>query len=393
MAQVIRQHQPVDIASCPGRLPLRQQMRRCSCGQLTFLDLPCRGCGRTRLQPEFDRAHLCGKKWFVIYTVAVLVSTLIAMWLLALIWPWLAVLPVLVTAFFVLAEWNEGGESFFDTFFLFHRERLFDRMGQLKTADAECLFEIQQAYDQDLLRLEEMLEPLKQQQDCSRQAEQIFLQARQLAQVYHNRRLSALMAHCLLLMHPEESIRVDMDQVCRFLYPQDLADMATEGKLIVWLDSWVKASCLPVGEDTARALVRICGLRVESITAETYPGDSCRKIVQADRCQRSFTRLEVSMLQAIWAASGLGQYSQTGKKAVLDKWAQAEKNGALDRPLQQSARDHLAARYWADICWYERDKIPFFGFNMMLARSANKQEKELLQLWASKEQEQEEAEQ
>ena len=37
--------------------------------------------------------------------------------------------------------------------------------------------------------------------------------------------------------------------------------------------------------------------------------------------------------------------------------------------------------------------IPFVGFNMMLVRSANKQEKELLQLWASKEQEQEEAEQ
>ena len=381
MAQVIRPHQPLDITHNPGRLLLRQQLRRCSCGCLSFLDLPCRNCGCKRWKSEFSRAHARGRRQVCVYLGGIVLMTLVAMGVVAIVHPGLALLPSALAVILVVSEWKNGGMSLYDTFFLFHQKRVRGDKKLVTAADTECLLAIQEAYDGDLLRLENMLEKARVAEDYAIKVEQLFLQARQLASIYHNRRLSALMARCLLFMQPEEGIRVDMDEVCRFLYPQDLEDVANDGTLLRWLNNWVKASCLPMGRYTAQALVRICALRIESFAVGMVPAEVCRHIIDTKWCQRSFTKTERIMIQAIWTASGLG--GDWSKQGVfpLRQWQQMKKKGMLDRPLQHTVRAHLPAQYWADICLYSREEIPYGDFMDLVKGGTDEHGKQLLEMW------------
>lgn len=380
MARLIRRGKPLDPADYPGRPPLRRQLRRCSCGCMTFLDLPCRRCGRSRMQPEFARAHRQGARRLGRLMAGMLACTLAACWLVSRVWVWLAVLPVVLLAF-ALFEWTEDGLSLYETFFLFHPWKRFYSKQDLTTADYDSLVQIQQAYDGDLRRLEDMLAACQKEENQAEEAEKIFCLGLQLANVYHNRRLSALLAHCLLLMQPEEGVRVDMELVCRYLWPQDLLDMASESELLDWLDSWVKASCLPAGQYTARALVRICGLRVESSMCRRSPLSSCRGMVEDDCLTDAFTPLEISKLQAVWLSCGFADRWLGDKKTVLEAWEHRLQAGLLDMDLMQAKRQHLAAWYWSDVCWYEADELPWQGLMKLLDQCPNPQERELLQSW------------
>lgn len=381
MAKVIRSSRPLPLSDHPGPLPLRRQLRRCACGCLTFLNLPCRRCGRRWMQPEFDRARRCGAKRLARLVAGMLACTLAAMWLVAQVWPWLAVLPVVVLLVVAATEWSDDGLSLYETFFLFHPWKRVYARDKLTAADAESLFQLQQAYDGDLRRLEQMLDGCREQEDRAARAEEIFCLGRQLAEIYHNRRLSALLAGCLLLMQPEEGIRVDLEQVCRYLCPQDLLQMANEGRLLDWLDSWVKASCLPAGQYTARTLVRICGLRVEKTMAECAPLLSGSRIVEADRCSGSFTQLEISKMQAIWLSCGFADRCLDEKSAAMDGWKKGDRADRLELGISRLQKEHLAAQYWSDVCWYEEQSTARQSFLELLGQCGNRQEKELLDSW------------
>lgn len=367
-------------ADYPGRPPLRRQLRRCACGCMTFLDLPCRRCGRRGMQPEFALARRRGARMLAGLAAGMLACTLASAWLVSRVWPWLAVLSVGVLLL-AMVSWSEEGVAFYEVFFLFHPRKGPYPKDTLTTADPDSLLQLQQAYDGDLRRLEEMLAACRREKEPAARAEEIFCLGLQLANVYHNRRLSALLAGCLLLMQPQEGVRVDMELVCRHLWPQDLLEMADEGRLLDWLDSWIKASCLPAGQYTARALVRLCGLRVEKITASRYPAAICKKIVDADRCAGSFTPLEISKLQAIWLSCGFADRWRGDKRTALEIWRHRLEAGLLDGPMDQASRQHLAAWYWSDVCWYEEEKLPWTGLMRLLGQCPNAQERELLRSW------------
>ncbi len=380
MARLIRCGKPLDPADYPGRPPLRRQLRRCTCGCMTFLDLPCRRCGRSRMQPEFARAHRQGARRLGLLAAGLLACTLAACWLVSRVWIGLAVLPVVLLAF-ALFEWSEDGLSLYETFFLFHPRKWFYPKEELTTADYDSLVQLQLAYDGDLRRLEEQLAACPEKKNRARQAERIFCLGRQLANVYHNRRLSALLAGCLLLMQPEEGVRVDMELVCRYLWPQDLLDIAGEDELLDWLDGWIKASCLPAGQYTARALVRICGLRAEKHMAAHSPLSSCRAMAEEDCLAGAFTPLEISKLQAVWLNCGFADRWLGDKTAVLDAWDQRLQAGLLDGTIRQARQQHLAAWYWSDVCWYQADQPPWKGLQALLDQCPNAQEGQLLQSW------------
>lgn len=243
---------PVGVEEFPGPTALREQLRRCSCGHMTFLSLPCRNCGAQKSEPAFRWASR--KAWtrrigrWAFAAVYLLLAGYVALQL----WIPLAALIAVVTVGALAVNLIRGTSEGDICYWLFH-----DSAGERKkladTAGAEALSD---AYDDDLRRLERMME-LDPSQEC---AEQVLYMAQEMAGIFHNRRVSALMAGCLAALPLSEGICIDLDQVCAWLEPEDVSDA-----LLSKLGQCALLTCLPAGEPTARFVGRFCAFRIQKM--------------------------------------------------------------------------------------------------------------------------------
>lgn len=243
---------PAGAEEFPGPVPLRRCLRRCRCGQLTFLPLPCPNCGGQNFEPAFSfalrRAWTRRAGRWVLAAVYVLAAGYGA-WKL---WPPLAPAVAGVTAAALAADLVRRTPEGDICFWLFHDSARGRK--KLPLADIPRVGAVTDAYDADVTRLERMLEA-GQDPGC---AERVFYLAQGLAGVYHNRRISALLAKCLGLLPLSEGICVDLEQVCAWLEPEDVpADVLKK------LSACACLTCLPPGEQTARFTARYCALLVQ----------------------------------------------------------------------------------------------------------------------------------
>lgn len=249
---------PAGAEEFPGPIALRKQLRRCGCGQMTFLSLPCRNCGAQRNEPAFRWARR--KAWTrrIGRWVLAAVYLLVAGWAAFQIWVPLAWLTAVGTAAALAADLIRSTPDGDSCFWLFH-----DRAGGKKTlADAARIEALTDAYDGDLRRLEQMLERDPE------SAGRVFYMAQDLAQVFHNRRVSALLAACLAKLSISEGICVDLDQICAWLEPEDVSP-----EVLLKLGECARFTCLPAGGPTARFVGRFCAFRIqEAMKQDTLTG-------------------------------------------------------------------------------------------------------------------------
>lgn len=243
---------PVGAEEFPGPTALRDQLRRCSCGHITFLSLPCRNCGAQKSKPAFRWASR--KVWTrrIGRWAFAAVYLLLAGYVALRIWVPLAVLIAVVTVGALAANLIHGTSEGDICYWIFH-DSTRERKKLADTAGAEALSD---AYDDDLRRLERMMDPGPS-PEC---AEQVLYMAQDMAGIFHNRRVSALMASCLAVLPLSEGICVDLDQVCAWLEPEDVSD-----ELLSKLGQCARLTCLPAGEPTARFVGRFCAFRVQEM--------------------------------------------------------------------------------------------------------------------------------
>lgn len=243
---------PAGAKDFPGPIALRKQLRRCSCGQMTFLPLPCRSCGAQRSEPAFRwalrRAWVRRAGRWGLAAVYLLAAGCAAL----RIWPPLAVLIAGGTAAVLAADVIRSTAEGDICFWLFHDSARGKK--KLPLANAARIGALTDAYDADLRRLERMLETDRG-PEC---AERVFYMAQDLTQVFHNRRVSAVLAGCLTALPLSEGICVDLDQVCAWLEPEDVS-----AETLAKLAECARFTCLPAGEPTARFVCRFCALRFQ----------------------------------------------------------------------------------------------------------------------------------
>ncbi len=353
---------PVRAQDFDGRQRLFEQMRRCSCGTVTFLPLPCRSCGKTDQQSVYDWARSTGKKWLTKRTLMSGLWTLAAMALIVVV-SWgsplvLAALIPLVVLLLLLRKKLFGKQKIHTAYWLFHRGKVASGLSLRKKfllMEEAAAAEYINGYEGDLSRLENALRYAKEQQE----AEQIYMNCRRLAQVYHNRRLSLLMARCLMRMTLYEGVCVDLDEVCRHLMPEDLQE---EGVLLKVLSDCVRFTCIPPGDDTARALVRICGMRLQkAFYATASSTTSVRELLRTRNVHYFFSPEDRERMGRIWMCVGAaGCLDEAEAQAALEAMdadaALQEKIGMRLDDLKES--ENFFAHYWSRLCWYDANSNP-----------------------------------
>lgn len=263
---------PVRAEEFPAPTTLRKQLRRCSCGQMTFLSLPCRNCGAQNSEPAFRWA--LRKAWTRrigrwIFAAAYLLA---AGYVAFQIWVPLAALIAAGTVGALVADLIRSTPEGDICFWLFHDSA----QKKKELADTARIEALTNAYDADLGRLEQMIQ-LDPSPEC---AERVLYMAQEMTQVFHNRRVSALIAKCLTALPLSEGICVDLDQVCAWLEPEDVSP-----EVLSKLGECAHFTCLPAGEPTARFVGRFCAFRVQEMvernaSLHSYPAwnipDLCR---------------------------------------------------------------------------------------------------------------------
>lgn len=293
----------------PGSIVLRKQLRRCSCGQMTFLSLPCRCCGAQKSEPAFRwalrRARIRRAGRWGLAAAYVLVAGYAALW----IWPPLAVLIAVgtVAALAVDAIQNTAEDDI--CFWLFHDGT--GRGKNLPVADISRIGALTDAYDADLRRLKQMLES----DHSPKCAERVFYLTQELAQVFHNRQVSALLMNCLTALPLSEGISIDLDQICAWLLPEDVSPDA-----MAKLEECARFTCLSAGVPTARFVGRFCAFRLQKslessgVKGSYAAGNISRRELSLRKAIPS--RKEQACLSALWNLSGIYLTPQTSQEAA-----------------------------------------------------------------------------
>lgn len=229
------------------------------------------------------------------------------------IWPPMAVViavgTVIALAVDVVRSTAEGEICFW----LFH-----DGGGggtKLRLADVSRLKALTDAYDADLLRLERML-GADHSPEC---AERVFYMTQELAQVFHNRRVSALLVNCLTALPLSEGTCVDLDQICAWLAPEDVSPAA-----MTKLGECARFTCLPAGGPTARFVSRFCVFRVQE-SLERDSAKSVNAMWNISRRERSLrkampSKKEQACLSALWNLAGIYLIPQTFQDSALTQY-------------------------------------------------------------------------
>ena len=200
---------PVREGEFPGPVALRKRLRRCGCGQMTFLSLPCRNCGARKSEPAFRWA--LRKAWarrigrWILAVAYMLLAGCVAFQIWAP-FAWLIAAGTITALVADLIRSTADGDI---CYWLFHDSG----GGKKKLADAARIEALTDAYDGDLRRLERMLD------EDPKSAQRVFCMAQELTEVFHNRRISALLANCLVSLPISEGICIDLDQICAWLKP------------------------------------------------------------------------------------------------------------------------------------------------------------------------------
>lgn len=347
---------PVGAEEFPGPQALRQRLQRCSCGEMSFLPLPCGRCGGRNQEPAFQFALRRAWTQRVRRWALAALYCLVAGYVGYRLWPPLALVVVGVTlaalAFDLLQRTGEGDICFW----LFHQS---GRSGQ-SMADIPSIEAITDAYDTDVRRLELMLES----DSSPASAERVFYLAQSLTEVYHNRRISALLARCLTVLPLSEGICVDLDQICAWLEPEDLS---VEG--LRKLGECARLTCLPPGEQTARFVARACALLVRNYAAE----DARRTM--------GYTLKDIPQLASEGTLSLETVLNKRQRVWLSELWSAAS-GGVTPRqtqpvpPLQEdnvyiTAYPHLA-EYWLWCVWNSMDLAVFQDLDQTLSSPLGK---------------------
>jgi hypothetical protein len=351
---------PVRLQDLTGRRPLIEQMKRCSCGAVTFLPLPCRRCGKTELTPVRTWAEDMGrnmqrKNLLLSVAAAVAAGGLIAALSGGTALALLGAVPLIPLAIAIPRGWLD--KQTLTRYWLFHREAAPSglSMKKIPLLEEAALEEYINGYEGDLNRLERMLENAKDQQ----QAEAVYLNCRQLAQVFHNRRVSELMFNCLRRMTLYEGVCVDLDEICRHLMAEDADEEST---LLEVLSECARFTCVPPGEDTARAMLRIFGMRLQRAYAASAPSNSTlAALTYRKKVQFYFSEEEREHIRRIWFSTGGTGCTDTAlAAAALQRiTTEFEESGAATTNIYDLAEgDRTFARYWSELCWYGADSEP-----------------------------------
>lgn len=302
---------PVGAKDFPGPIALRKQFRRCGCGQMTFLSLPCRNCGAQKSEPAFRWA--LRKAWtrrigrWILAAVYLLLAGLAALQ----IWVPLAGMIAVGTVAAVAVDLIRSTPDSDICYWLF----LNGAREKKKLTDTARIEALTDAYDGDLRRLEQML-----QQDSSPEcAESVFYMAQDLTRVFHNRRVSALLANCLARLPLSEGICVDLDQVCAWLEPEDISP-----EILSKLGECARFTCLPAGGPTAGFVGRFCAFRIQesleknSATGQDIPDLSFPGTISLRKAITS--KKERACLSALWNLAAVYSAPQTLNSPVPSKY-------------------------------------------------------------------------
>lgn len=397
---------PIRVEDYPDSMALRERFRQCRCGQTTFLDLPCRDCGRSDQEPVFQKARKrslgSGIKRFGMSLLCVLAVCA----LLWLIWPPLTALAILVALLVLVPNFlfgSLGSDEITTCYWLFHQTAPKISINQdcLPMADRESLSAITDAYDGDLMRLERMLET-----DLTpERALLVFRQAQSMTTIYHNRRVSKLLMRCLLVLPVSEGICLDMEQVCQFLTPDDFrddslfmvllrtqrevlypAEFNADRALLEKLYDCVRFTCLCPGEATARFLVRLCASRVQRVQLYKNLDETVKMAAKTQSLTPFFDEKERKMIAQIWEASATGlTRSDSSQRLVL--W---EKDPAFanlcETPLGKlPPGSSVLADFWFDHVWYDHKSQQSRAFHRLVDHNGSQQSARLKGLWGNEE--------
>lgn len=284
---------PVREGEFPGPVALRKRLRRCGCGQMTFLSLPCRNCGARKSEPAFRWA--LRKAWarrigrWILAVAYMLLAGCVAFQIWAP-FAWLIAAGTITALVADLIRSTADGDI---CYWLFHDSG----GGKKKLADAARIEALTDAYDGDLRRLERMLD------EDPKSAQRVFCMAQELTEVFHNRRISALLANCLVSLPISEGICIDLDQICAWLKPEDVSP-----EILFKLGECARFTCLPARKPTARFVGHFCEFRIQESMKEdgldTYR--PIRKASGRNRSGRLFLKRAVTSkperaaLSALW---------------------------------------------------------------------------------------------
>ncbi len=357
---------PAGAEDYPGPGALRERFRRCSCGQMTFLPLPCRSCGAETPEPVYrytmHKARLQRAKRWTIAVPFFLGTCALA----ALIW-WPLVVPTgLVTLGALLYDVCRKRDELDYCYWLFHQEER--QCGSQPMLLPSIMDEISSAYDGDLYRLEQALA-----RGPSRdRAIEIYNMGRELAFIYHNRRVSALLLRCLLLLPLSEGLRIDLDRICAFLEPEDFPDGAP---VLTKLAECARFTCLLLGEPVARFVVRVCASRVQEAALQEDPDASVREASSALELEQLFSQEERQALSLLWTASATGgTLSESAKRPLPSLSCETP---LCELPLGSNA----VAERWAQQVWDLPGSKERTAFDQLIAGGRNRLGELLAERW------------
>lgn len=334
---------PVGKDDFPGSRALMDRLMVCPCGKLTFLELPCRRCGKLAFKPVLSkisqqerRSRL--KRWLA--APVFLMGMLVLAWFVWKPLVLVAAVPVYATLIQESFQKTETERTLEHVYWLLHTEGKAER-GNLSLADATAVDQLTEAYDEDLRRLERIVEN----NNTTEVAARVFRMAQSLSEVFHNRRVSALMMECLMRLPVGLGFNIDVDQVCAFLEPADLKNK--EAALLKLVDC-VKLSSIPSGFATARFTVKMCAARVQERVLSTV--DPYTSIIDASKVGELwsfFPEPEKQLLRDLWA------YSAIGLKLPLNREqsTSVSLNSMCISDIPKGA--NYLADYWFQRAWYK----------------------------------------
>lgn len=357
---------PVGAAEFPGPITLREQLRRCSCGQLTFLSLPCRNCGAQKSEPAFRWALRKARKRRIGRWVFAAGYLLLAGYAALQIWVPLAVMIAVGTAGAVAIDFIRSTPEEDICFWIFHDSA----WGKKKLADTARIEALTDAYDADLRRLERMMKP-NPSPEC---AERVFYMAQDMARIFHNRRVSALMANCLALLPLSEGICVDLDQVCAWLEPRDVSPTALSK-----LGECARFTCLPAGEPTARFVGRFCAFRVQELIGERsgliyrlWSSSNPNRLVKTP-LQKAIPERELGSLSALWNLAAIYLTPQKLRRSDRPKYTEDMIMNGIPNTYIADVWFQYAWKYPTTTAFQEMEKLFSSGLGQSLKKEWGKE--------------------
>lgn len=210
----------------PERFPCAhrpmENLRRCSCGRMTFLSLPCAECGSVSGSKVKEQRGISGFRFHTAILAFVLGGGLVIAAAAGFLLSWIASAVILLLALgtaayieMTIQKLNREDRMFFWQVHSNPKE-LFKNSPDVPVMDDKLLEPIIDAWYLDIDRLERMA--------MAGKWEEALKGARELSAVYRNARLSRLMYSALLGTGNETRELYELDEICANLTVEDIPD-------------------------------------------------------------------------------------------------------------------------------------------------------------------------